>query len=77
MNANPAQGERAINTIMQATVQQEVSNQLRRQGNGSAVDQQNQQSTATRGRFNENENKNKNQNYFRCNRKAKKRKKST
>ena len=80
MNANPAQGEQAINTIIQANVRQEVKNQLRRQGNGSAVDQQNQQSTATPQRFNTHENKNKQnldrRDYFRCSNKAKKQKKT-
>jgi hypothetical protein len=74
MNANPAQGERAISTIIQANVRQEVSNQLRKQGNESAVDQQNQPSTAIQGRFNENKSKNKRPDYFRGKSKTKKRK---
>jgi hypothetical protein len=77
MNANPAEGEKAISTIIQANVQQEVRSQLRKQGNGNAVDHQNQKSTAISGRFKGNKDKDNHTTYFRSKSKSKKRKQST
>jgi hypothetical protein len=74
MNANPTQGEKAIGTIIRENVQQEVSSQLRKQGNGNAVDQRNQQATAIQGRFNKNKNKKGRPDFFHGNSKSKKRK---
>ena len=76
MNANPAEGEKAISAIIQANVRQEVRTQLRKQGNGNAVDHQNQKSTAISGRFNGNKDKDDRPTYFRSKSKSKKRKQS-